>query len=269
MPAYPYARNLGLVFPLPVGRGVGGKLGSAQHQGRVETLVEALNEQTLKRLWLERLQRQRAIAVVRATEEQRGYQMAQTVAAAGMELIEITWNTAGAAALIRQLRRELPHCWIGAGTLLTPDHLQQAIAAGAQFCFSPHVNPDLIQAAIAQGVPMIPGAFSPTEIVSAWQAGASSVKVFPIQALGGVSYLHHLQGPLREIPLIPTGGVTLTNAGEFLAAGAIAVGLSRALFPPEAIAAGNWGAIAQQIQQWLPPLQQQSPRLSSPANLKL
>jgi 2-dehydro-3-deoxyphosphogluconate aldolase/(4S)-4-hydroxy-2-oxoglutarate aldolase len=94
-------------------------------------------------------------------------------------------------------------------------------------------------------VPIVPGALSPTEIVTAWKAGASSVKVFPIQAVGGASYIKALQGPLGHIPLIPTGGVTLENAKEFIAAGAIAVGLSGELFPKPLIVAEDWEAIAQ------------------------
>ena len=109
-----------------------------------------------------------------------------------------------------------------------------------------HVDFGLIQLAVQQDIPLVPGALSPTEIVTAWQAGATSVKVFPVQALGGASYIRHLQGPLSQIPLIPTGGVTIENAKDFLAAGAIAVGLSGNLFPAAAVQSGNWQAIAQQ-----------------------
>jgi 2-dehydro-3-deoxyphosphogluconate aldolase/(4S)-4-hydroxy-2-oxoglutarate aldolase len=116
--------------------------------------------------------------------------------------------------------------------------------AGAQFLFTPHVNTALIKAAVAADVPIVPGALSPTEIVTAWDAGASCVKVFPIEAVGGTSYIKSLQGPLGHIPLIPTGGVRLENAMSFIAAGAIAVGLSGDLFPKPLIAAGDWEAIA-------------------------
>lgn len=170
--------------------------------------------------------------------------MAKAVASGGMQLIEITWND-GSAQSISQLRSELPTCTIGTGTLLTMDDLEQAIAAGAQFLFTPHVNPAMIQAAIQKSVPIIPGALSPTEIVTAWQAGASCVKVFPVQAMGGASYIKSLQGPLSHIPLIPTGGVTIENAPEFLLSGAIAVGLASELFPQELVASGNWEAITQ------------------------
>ena len=195
--------------------------------------------------WLTLLRQHRSIAVIRASQLSLGRQMAQAVAAGGMPLIEITWNTDRAPELISQLRLELPHCTIGTGTLLNLEQLQQAIDAGAQFLFTPHVDPALIAAAVDAGVPIVPGALSPTEIVTAWNAGASCVKVFPIEAVGGASYIKSLQGPLGQIPLIPTGGVTLENAKSFIAAGAIALGLSGDLFPKALIGAGDWEAIAQ------------------------
>lgn len=174
--------------------------------------------------------------------------MAKAVAAGGLRLIEITWNSDRAPELIGQLRSELPACTIGAGTLLDLDQTQRAIATGAQFLFTPHVDPVLIQIAAQAGVPIIPGALSPTEIVMAWQAGASSVKVFPIQAVGGTRYIQSLQGPLGHIPLIPTGGVTLENAEEFIVAGAIGVGLAGSLFPKRDLETENWLAITERAQ---------------------
>lgn len=198
--------------------------------------------------WLKLLQRTRAIAVIRTSQIAQGQQMAKAVAAGGMELIEITWNSDRPEQLIAQLRAELPKCKIGTGTLLTPEQLKAAIVAGAEFLFTPHVDPSMIQIATERSIPIVPGALSPTEIVTAWTAGASCVKVFPVQAVGGVNYIKSLQGPLRQIPLIPTGGVTRENAQKFLTAGAIAVGLSSQLFPPELVKAGNWDAITQLAQ---------------------
>lgn len=163
--------------------------------------------------------------------------MATAVAAGGIKLIEITWDSDRAADLISQLRIELPTCTIGAGTILTTADLKDAIAAGAEFAFSPHTNLDLIGLAVAQEIPIIPGALTPTEIVTAWQAGASSVKVFPVQAVGGADYIRALQQPLGQVPMIPTGGVTVANAKALIEAGAIAVGLSGGLFPKGAISA--------------------------------
>jgi 2-dehydro-3-deoxyphosphogluconate aldolase/(4S)-4-hydroxy-2-oxoglutarate aldolase len=199
--------------------------------------------------WLSIIQAQRAIAVIRAPKLELGVQMAQAVAAGGMRLIEITWNSHQAAKLVHQLRADLPDCLIGAGTLLSPDQLWEAIAAGASFLFMPHTNPDMIQTAVNQQIPVVPGALTPTEITTAWQLGASAVKVFPVQSVGGAAYIRHLQAPLEQIPLIPTGGVTLTNAKEFIEAGAIAVGISRQLFPQEAIEADRWIEVTQRATQ--------------------
>lgn len=198
--------------------------------------------------WLTVLQQTRAIAVIRTAKIEQGRQMAKAVAAGKMQLIEITWNSDRPAELIEQLRTELPDCIIGTGTLLTIEQQKEALAAGAQFLFTPHVDPGMIELARDRGIPIIPGALTPTEIVSAWQAGASCVKVFPVAAVGGANYIKSLQAPLGQIPLIPTGGVTLENAKEFIAAGAIAVGLSGQLFPPQLVESGNWEAIAQLAQ---------------------
>ncbi|HLO50643.1 MAG TPA: bifunctional 4-hydroxy-2-oxoglutarate aldolase/2-dehydro-3-deoxy-phosphogluconate aldolase [Kamptonema sp.] len=195
--------------------------------------------------WLNLLQQHRAIAVIRSPEPELGLLMAKAIANGGIKLIEITWNSTRAPELISQLRSELPDFIIGTGTLLNVEQLHQAVDCGAQFLFTPHTNSAMIEAAIEAGVPIIPGAFSPTEIVTAWQAGASCVKVFPISAMGGASYIKSLQGPLGYIPLIPTGGVTLENAKIFIEAGAIAVGLAGDLFPKHLVVTEDWDAIAQ------------------------
>ncbi len=196
--------------------------------------------------WLTQVKKHRAIAVIRASKLELGRQMALAMAYGGIKLIEITWNSANACELISKLRSELTDCIIGTGTLLNLEQVYQAITAGAQFLFTPHVDPRMIQAAVAENIAIIPGALSPTEIVTAWNHGATCVKVFPVQAVGGASYIKSLQGPLGHIPLIPTGGVTLKNAEEFLQAGAIAVGLSSELFPKQFVETENWEAISQQ-----------------------
>ncbi len=177
--------------------------------------------------------------------------MAQAVAQAGMALIEIAWNSEQAATLVAQLREALPHCKIGVGTVVTVDQLHAALAAGAQFCFCPHVNLDIIHTAVARKMAIIPGALSPTEIVSAWQAGASSVKIFPVEMMGGSQYIQSLQGPLGHIPLIPTGGVSLENAADLIAAGATGVGLSSYLFPKQALQLRDWFAVSRRTEQLL------------------
>lgn len=201
--------------------------------------------------WLTQLRHHRVIAVIRSDQYQLAWEMAQAVIEGGIQFIEITWNTDQAPRLIERLVSQFPRQSIGAGTLLTPNHLQTAIGAGAQFLFTPHTDLTLIALAQAQGIPIIPGALTPTEIITAWGAGATCVKVFPITAVGGASYLNSLKGPLGHIPLIPTGGVTLKNIRSLLQAGAIAVGLAGDLFPPPLIQAQNWPGITQQAQQLL------------------
>ncbi len=196
-----------------------------------------------RQTWLNLLRQHRAIAVIRSPNLDLGQQMAHAIAAGGIRLIEITWTSDRPAELIAQLRQKLPECQIGAGTLMDAEQMQQAIAAGASFLFSPHFNPDLVKLACGRQVPVVPGCLSPTEIIAAWQAGASSIKVFPIQAIGGCQYLQALRQPLAGIPLIPTGGITLANARAFVDAGAIGVGLSSDLLLPDLIKTENWAEI--------------------------
>ncbi len=209
----------------------------------------------LNQVWLSQLKIHRAIAVIRAPKMVWGEQMAIAVASGGMQLIEITWNCDRAPELISQLRAKLPNCMIGTGTLFNVQQLENAIACGAQFLFSPHTDPEMIQVAVAKNIPIIPGALTPTEIITAWNYGASCVKVFPVQSLGGTSYIKSLQGVLGHIPLIPTGGVTLENARDFLQVGAIAVGLSGELFPKESVLQENWPAITGQAKTLMHRLQ--------------
>ena len=194
--------------------------------------------------WLQLLKANKAIAVIRCSEMKIAHGMAHAVAAGGMNLLEITWNSDRPEELLGKLRAELPHCTIGVGTILNIVQLEQAITAGAEFAFTPHFNRELLETSILRyQIPLVPGAFSPTEIVNAWQSGAKVIKVFPIKSLGGAEYIRCLQGPLSQIHLIPTGGITLENAKNMLDAGAIAVGISSSLFPKQSIANQDWSNI--------------------------
>ena len=205
--------------------------------------------------WLNLLQQHRIIAVVRADNAVIAREIALAAAAGGIKLIEIAWNTDRAESLIPKLQQELPDCKIGAGTVLDIDSAERAIACGCSFLFTPHTNLDLISKGLENNVPVIAGALTPTEILTAWQAGASAVKVFPIKVVGGVDYLKCLQPILCDIPLIPTGGVTLQNAAQFLAAGAIAVGISSDLFSAEVIAEDDWTTIIARSQMLIKKVQ--------------
>jgi 2-dehydro-3-deoxyphosphogluconate aldolase / (4S)-4-hydroxy-2-oxoglutarate aldolase len=200
---------------------------------------------TYRQTWLNLLRQHRAIAVIRSPNLDLGRQIAHAIATGGIRLIEITWTSDRPAELITQLGQDLPDCEIGAGTLMDCEQMEQAISAGARFLFSPHFNPELVKFACDRQVPVVPGCLSPTEIITAWQAGASSVKVFPVQSIGGPQYLQALREPLTGIPMIPTGGITLANALAFIQAGAVGVGLSSDLLPPDLINTENWAGITQ------------------------
>ena len=241
--------------------GLGRDQGQTKHrrEGMVENTPESWGCQQVtcpwQEHWLNQLHRDRVIAVVRVPQLALGVTLAQALAAGGIRQIEVTWNSDRPTQLLQQLTTQLPDCVIGAGTILTPAMAAAAIAAGAQFLFSPHLEPGLIQAATGAQIPIVPGAFSPTEIVTAWQAGATAVKVFPMQTLGGDAYVRALQGPLGHIPLIPTGGVTRANTPDLLQAGAIAVGLSTDLMPKAAIAQQNWDEITRRSRQLVTQIQ--------------
>ncbi|AFZ34640.1 2-keto-3-deoxy-phosphogluconate aldolase [Stanieria cyanosphaera PCC 7437] len=210
---------------------------------RLNTSLNLINS------WSEVLTLHRAIAVIRSPNQEMGLAMAQAVANGGIRLVEITWNSDQPEKLIAELRVRLPYCYIGVGTILNPEQLQDAIASGAQFVFCPHYNPAIVAAAVEHyQVPIVPGALSPTEIINAWQGGASAVKVFPIETVGGANYIKCLQAPLGHIPLIPTGGVKMDNAKEMLSAGALAVGLSSSLFPKSLLVTRNWREITHRAQ---------------------
>ena len=200
--------------------------------------------QSYREDWLKLVKQERVIAVIRSTDLRTGRKMAQAAAAGGIKLIEITANSDRPWALIELLRAELPDCSIGAGTVLSVPDALNAIDCGAEYIFTPHLDLALIEAANSSEIPIVAGGLTPTEIITAWHAGATAIKVFPVQSMGGVSYLQVLQGPIAQIPLIPTGGVTVTNAPDFLAAGAIAVGLAGSLFPDAEILGEDWQSIS-------------------------
>ena len=188
--------------------------------------------------FLTRLAEVGVVAVIRAASIDAALAVSHALVRGGVLGIEITFSTPGAPAAIARARHELPGALIGAGTVLDEASLRAACDAGASFLVSPHTDETLIAAARKRGVPFLPGALTPTEIVRAWQLGATCVKVFPGSAVGP-SYLKAIKAPLPHIALMPTGGVDEKNLGDWLAAGAIAVGMGGALASgtPEAIEA--------------------------------
>jgi 2-dehydro-3-deoxyphosphogluconate aldolase/(4S)-4-hydroxy-2-oxoglutarate aldolase len=183
------------------------------------------------------LEKTRIVAILRRTDSRLAVQTAEALLRGGVAAIEVTLNTAGALDMLRAMREAVgDRALLGAGTVLDLASAEAALDAGAEFIVSPHTDIDIVRAMAARGVPCMPGAFSPTEVVAAWAAGASVVKLFPTGPVGA-GYLKDLRGPLGHIPLLPTGGVTLDNAPTFIAAGAWGLGLGSALVDPELVSA--------------------------------
>ncbi len=180
------------------------------------------------------IRRHRLVAVLRRVEPPEAlFALVDEIADAGVRIVEITFDSPSAADDLRALRTRLDArgdgpFFLGAGTLLRREQLDGAIDAGAQFCVSPVLELDLLRVSLAAGVPFTPTGTTSTEMNSAWNAGATFVKLFPASAVGP-QFIRELHGPLPDIQIIPSGGVDGTNARAFLDAGAVAVGLSGAI----------------------------------------
>ena len=170
------------------------------------------------------LRRVGVVAVIRAASADAAVELAQALVAGGVTGIEITYSTPDCARAITRCRALLPAACVGVGTVLTVDQLAAAVDAGARFAVSPHTDEHLLADAARRGIPFLPGAITPTEIVRAHQLGAAVVKLFP-GSIGGPDYLKAVRAPLPHIPIMPTGGVGEDNLAAWLAAGAVAVGM--------------------------------------------
>jgi 2-dehydro-3-deoxyphosphogluconate aldolase / (4S)-4-hydroxy-2-oxoglutarate aldolase len=180
------------------------------------------------------------VAVIRMKEPGKLRAVVDALAEGGIRALEITMTVPGAVELIRQLAPTLPPGFIfGAGTVVDAETVHRVVDAGARFIVSPVFRREVIAACQARDVAAMPGCFSPTEILDAWDAGADVVKVFPATALGP-GYLKDVMAPLPQVKLMPTGGVTVENAGDWIRAGAVAVGVGSSLLDTNAIASGDF-----------------------------
>ena len=169
----------------------------------------------------------------------------------GFRNVEITMNTQGALPIIQWLNQEFGGKMnIGAGTVCTSDDFEKARKAGAQFIVTPILNTEVIRKCVEAEIPAFPGAFSPTEIYQAWNAGASMVKVFPA-TLGGLDYIKQIKGPLNTIKLLPTGGVTQDNLADFLKAGADGFGIGSEIFDKKLIMADQWQELEEKMKSFI------------------
>jgi 2-dehydro-3-deoxyphosphogluconate aldolase/(4S)-4-hydroxy-2-oxoglutarate aldolase len=192
------------------------------------------------------------VPVLRADSEEEALAIAYALEAGGVTVLEVTMTVPGAIDAIGRLAAEAgDRILIGAGTVLDPETARACILAGAQFIVSPALNLRTIELCRRYSVAVFPGGLTPTEIVTAWEAGADAVKVFPCSAVGGAKYLKAIKAPLPQIELIPTGGVSLATAAEFLEAGAIALGVGGDLVDNKAIRAGKPEVITENARKYL------------------
>ncbi|BBM70589.1 bifunctional 4-hydroxy-2-oxoglutarate aldolase/2-dehydro-3-deoxy-phosphogluconate aldolase [Rhodothermus marinus] len=184
--------------------------------------------------------RRGAVAVIRMSDPERLVRVVEAICEGGVTAIEITMSVPRAFQMIEEVARRLGDvALVGAGSVLDAETARLVIEAGARYVVSPVFKPEIIQTAHRYDVPALPGAFTPTEILAAHEAGADIVKVFPADVVG-MAFFKAIKAPMPQLKLMPTGGVTLTNAGEWLRAGACAVGVGSALLDRAAIAEGRW-----------------------------
>lgn len=180
------------------------------------------------------------IAIIRAESSTQLFQVASALKDGGIKIIEVTMTTPDAIEVIKEISGRLKEeILIGVGTVLDPETARSAILAGAEFIVCPTLNKEVITLAHRYSKVVIPGAFTPTEILTAWEVGADLVKVFPA-GVGGPSYIKSLKGPLPQIPLVPTGGVSSGNVASFIEAGAFAVGVGSSLVKKEFLKERNF-----------------------------
>ena len=192
------------------------------------------------------------IPVVRAQSAGEALAAVDAICAGGIPVLEITMTVPGAVQIINELAKRLgDDALIGAGTVLDAATARQCIDAGARFIVSPSLDVPTIEACRTLRVPVFPGAMTPTEVVTAWKAGADAVKVFPANAVGGAAYLKSLKAPLPQIELVPTGGVSLKNIAEYIAAGALAVGVGADLVDLAAVRTGDTASITARAREYV------------------
>jgi 2-dehydro-3-deoxyphosphogluconate aldolase/(4S)-4-hydroxy-2-oxoglutarate aldolase len=195
-----------------------------------------------------RIQDGNVVAVVRLDDLSKAVELTKALVAGGIASVEFTFTNPRAAEVITTVREAVgDEAFIGAGTVLDAETARIAILAGAEYVVTPSFRPETIQMCRRYSIPTVIGAFTPTEILSAWESGADFIKIHPA-SLGGPKYFKDVLAPFPHIKLIPSGGVTLENAPDFIKAGAVAVALGSALVDPKAIDRGDWSAITERAQ---------------------
>jgi 2-dehydro-3-deoxyphosphogluconate aldolase/(4S)-4-hydroxy-2-oxoglutarate aldolase len=186
------------------------------------------------------------VPVVRASSAKQAMLAAEAVCAGGISIVEVTMTVPSAIEVIAELSKNMgSEVLIGAGTVLDADTAQRCIDAGAEFVVSPGFDLETVKFVNQAGKLMMAGALTPSEVIAAWKAGSDFVKIFPCGAVGGAKYIKALKGPLPQVPMIPTGGVNLTTAADFILAGAAALGIGGELVSASALESGDLAPIVE------------------------
>lgn len=192
------------------------------------------------------------VPVVRASSADEAMQVIEAIQAGGVNVLEITMTVPGAVRVIEKVADKYgSDVLVGAGTVLDPETARACLLAGAQFIVSPALNLDTISLCHRYSAPICPGVLTPTEVITAWSAGVDFVKVFPCGSVGGASYVKNLKGPFPQVKIIPTGGVSLKTAADFIAAGASALGVGTDLVNIKAIREGNPQIVTDAAKQYI------------------
>src|SRR5213080_276707 len=192
------------------------------------------------------------VPVVRASSPREARMAADAVCEGGIPIVEITMTVPGAVDVIRELTKSgSSDVLVGAGTVLNAEAARRCLDAGAQFLVSPGLNLEVVKLAGAERKLMMAGALTPTEVITAWEAGSDFVKVFPCGQVGGAKYIKALKGPLPQVPLVPTGGVNLNTAAEFIEAGAAALGIGGELVQADALRSNKPEVIVENARKFL------------------
>lgn len=195
--------------------------------------------------FLNDLELHKIIAIVRGITRAQAGQTIEALSVGGIRFVEVTMNTKDWSSMLREWRSQYEgRMWVGAGTVLDLGMAKEASAAGAQFLVTPNTDIEVIEYAVSKGIPVIPGALTPTEIVTAWRAGATAVKLFPMSTFG-LSYFKEICAPLDQIRIVPTGGINLNNIAEFVLAGAFGFGMGGSLVNKDAINQGRYADITE------------------------
>jgi 2-dehydro-3-deoxyphosphogluconate aldolase/(4S)-4-hydroxy-2-oxoglutarate aldolase len=201
---------------------------------------------------LEKILQEGVVPVIRVASAAEAFEVAKAIHDGGITVIEVTFSVPGALDVMKEVTQKFgKEVLLGAGTVLDPETARAALLSGAKFIVTPTLNLEVIRMAKRYSAVVIPGTLTPTEILTAWEAGADLVKVFPISQVGGPAYIRALKGPLPHIPLVPTGGVNLQNAGDFIKAGAAAIAAGGELVDKKAVAEKKFSVIADNARRFL------------------